>query len=436
LVNSKRGLGALLALVLGVAPAAAQPPDAPHVHAGSEPATLFPARDVSGTAWGPDSAPMFAAHARRGAWELMLHWHAFAQFLYESGEAHHGSRQAGGINWMMAHARRPIGTARLGVRAMVSAEPGTIGGCGYPNLLATGEVCDGDTIHDLQHPHDLFMEVAAEYDAPIAGGLRWQLYGGPAGEPALGPPAFPHRASAFANPIAPIAHHWLDSTHTAFGVVTAGLFTPRWKVEASAFNGREPDADRTDFDLAALDSVSGRLWLLPTADLALQVSAGRLNGAEEGLPGQPRTDVTRATASLTYHRRQAAANRDWAATAAYGMNAESSPVPGGRVEERTHAVLVEGTVTIADRHAVFGRLEVAGKPAHDLHVHELITSIFTVGKLQGGYTRDLPAWRGVVAGLGGTAAATFLPAALAPRYGGRVAPGFGVFLTVRPARHQ
>lgn len=60
---------------------------------------------------------------------------------------------------------------------MISIEPATIGGCGYPDLLATGELCDRDSFHDRQHQHDLLMEVAADYDCPLRGNLRWQLYG-------------------------------------------------------------------------------------------------------------------------------------------------------------------------------------------------------------------------------------------------------------------
>jgi hypothetical protein len=40
-------------------------------------------------------------------------------------------------------------------------------GCGYPDLLATGERCDGEPIHDRQHQHEFFMEVAARYDRPL-----------------------------------------------------------------------------------------------------------------------------------------------------------------------------------------------------------------------------------------------------------------------------
>ena len=53
---------------------------------------------------------------------------------------------------------------------------------------------------------------------PVVSNLNYS-----AGEPALGPAGFPHRVSSMLNPVAPISHHWLDSSHISFGVVTAGL---------------------------------------------------------------------------------------------------------------------------------------------------------------------------------------------------------------------
>jgi hypothetical protein len=224
-------------------------------HEGHTGAMTMEMREASGTSWLPDESPMYAIHAQHGSWQLMFHENLFVQFLHESGDR--GDDQFGSINWAMGMARRSVGKGTLSTRAMVSLEPWTIGGCGYPDLLASGERCNDAPIHDRQHPHDLFMELAASYDAPLKGSVRWQIYGGPAGEPALGPVAFPHRTSAMPNPLAPIAHHWMDSTHVTFGVVTAGVFSHRWKAEASAFNGREPDSNRTDFDFGALDSFSG-----------------------------------------------------------------------------------------------------------------------------------------------------------------------------------
>jgi hypothetical protein len=308
---------------------------------------------------------------------------------------------------------------------MVSLEPLTIRGCGYPDLLATGELCDGDNIHDRQHPHDLFMEMAAQFDRPLTRSVRWQVYGALAGEPALGPPAFPHRVSAMPNPIAPITHHWLDATHISFGVVTTGVYGARWKAETSVFNGREPDEARYGIDLGRLDSVSGRVSFLPTAALALQVSAGRLESAELESPSAPAVDVVRVTSSATYHRAFGGRHM-WATTVAWGANREDG--------DTTHGVLLESAVSLSNRDVWFGRLEVNGKPAHDLHIHES-TGVFTVGKAQSGYTRYMATRYGLQPGVGGFVSAALVPESLQPRYGG-VGVGVGLFLTLRSSQHQ
>ena len=409
------------------APPSPQPGvEQPHDHGATAAVpALFPAREGSGTAWLPDNTPMYALHGRAGAWELMGHGNVFAQFLYEAAAEHRGGAQAGSINWIMGMARRGIGGGRLGVRTMLSLEPVTVPGCGYPDLLATGEFCDGDSIHDRQHPHDLFMELAVDYERALRGPLRWQVYAGLAGEPALGPGAFPHRLSAMPNPIAPTGHHWLDATHITYGVVTAGLFTSRWKAEASIFNGREPDENRWDLDLAALDSFSGRFWFAPSAALVLQVSAGHLNEAEAAHSAQPRVDVRRVTASATYHRQLRTASV-WATTLGWGRNLESG--------EATHSVMLETSLSLEDRDVWYGRMEVGGKSAHDLHVHET-DDVYIVGKLQGGYTRYLAPRHGLSVGFGGEMSAALVPEYLVPRYGNRANLGIGLLVTLRPAAH-
>jgi hypothetical protein len=378
-------------------------------------------RESSGTAWQPDASPMYALHGQARGWNLMGHGNAFVQVLHESGKR--GDSQLGSINWIMGMADRTVGGGALRLRGMFSLEPWTIRGCGYPDLLASGEICDGEPIHDRQHPHDLLMEIAAQYNHPLAGSLRWEVYGGPAGEPALGPAAFPHRFSAMPNPLAPISHHWLDATHITFGVVTTGIYGRRWKAEASAFNGREPDDERANLGVGALDSVSGRLWFLPTASLALQVSAGRLTDAEPGDEGG-RIDVDRITASATLHRALATGSF-WASTVAWGRNA----VPG----HASNALLVETNVTFDERNTWFGRFELVGKSAHDLDLNG--SDAFTVGKLQGGYTRYLDAWDLLKAGFGAAVSAGLVPSGLRSVYGSRVNLGLAVFVTVRPALH-
>jgi hypothetical protein len=428
-------LGILVGFALAGTAAQAQS----HQHAPEHThGALFSPRDASGTAWVPDETPMYALPRTLGKWEVMLHGTAFAQFLYESGDRHRtggfGDRQASSVNWGMIMARRPWGAGRVGLRAMGSVEPWTVADCGFINLLASGEMCQGDTIHDRQHPHDLVMELAADYDRPVGGSLRWQVYGGLAGEPALGPAGFPHRVSAGPNPIAPAAHHWLDSSHVTFGLITTGVYGKQWKAETSIFNGREPDENRTDLDLGPLDSLSGRVSFAPTPRLAVQVSAGHLHGAEAEFAPSPRSDVDRVTASATYHR-MASADRTWAAMLAYGVNSGREVIPGDVVRLVTHAVLLEGSLTLRERHTWFGRAEAVGKPGHDLHVHEEPARVFPVAKMEAGYTRHFTAWKGLVPGVGGVVSINVVPDALAPRYSGHVAVGLGAFFVVRPRQH-
>ena len=425
--------------LLRAAPTIAQ--DTPHHHHPPPPEGETPhstggavPMEVSGTSWLPATTPMYGWMRNAAGWQLMGHANVFAQFLFESGEIHRRGHQFGSVNWAMGSATRLIGSGHLTLRTMLSAEPWTIGGCGYPDLLATGEICRRDTIHDRQHPHDLFMEAAAEYDGPLTGTARWQLYVAPVGEPALGPPAFPHRPSSFPNPLAPIAHHWLDSTHISFGVLTGGIYNARWKVEGSVFNGREPDPVRTNFDFAPLDAVAGRLSVAPTSRLTLQVSAGHLPEAEAGPGRLPRTDVTRATASGSYQR-GITSGMLLAATLAYGVNSQDTVIPEGRVHQTGHAVLAEAAVTIRDRHTTFARYEIVGKPAHDFHADQYAALVFTVGKLQLGYARRLVQRHSVVVSTGGVMMVSLVPPLLAPYYGGRVTPGFGIFLNLRPQAH-
>src|SRR5881628_801045 len=210
------------------------------MHAG--PLDIPETRMGSGTSWLPDASPMHAAHIALGDWTLMVHGKVFFQYDWQGGSR--GSNQLGIVNWAMAVVSRPLGGGQLQLRGMVSAEPGTIGSRGYPLLVQSGESYQGAPLHDRQHPHDLFMELAALYERPVARNLALSLYLAPVGEPAVGPVAFPHRPSAADDPLAPISHHWQDGAHITFGVVTAGVFTRRAKLEGSWFNGREPDGLR------------------------------------------------------------------------------------------------------------------------------------------------------------------------------------------------
>src|SRR5215471_10641082 len=135
----------------------------------------------------------------------------------------------------MLMAERDVGRGRLMLRGMVTAEPLTAPHGGFPELFQTGETYHKRPIIDAQHPHDLFMELAASYTIPLTEKVALNFYGGPVGEPALGPTAFMHRLSASENPSAPLGHHWQDSTHITHGVITAGITAGLFRVESSLF---------------------------------------------------------------------------------------------------------------------------------------------------------------------------------------------------------
>src|SRR6185312_16268523 len=94
---------------------------------------------------------------------------------------------------------------------------------GYAELFQVGETLDGRPLVDRQHPHDLFMQLAALWRVPLGDRSGLTLAGAPVCEPALGPAAFMHRASIAEYPFAPLSHHTFESTHSAFGVVTAAV---------------------------------------------------------------------------------------------------------------------------------------------------------------------------------------------------------------------
>jgi hypothetical protein len=202
------------------------------------------------------------------------------------------------------------------------------------------------------------------------------------------------------------------------------------------FNGREPDPVRTDFDVAALDSFAGRVSIAPAERWALQVSGGHLRAAEAGIGILPPNDVNRATASAIYHRPIGTGGL-WATTIAYGVNSAPHVIPGvGAIQQTSHAALLESSVSPGGADTWFGRVEIAGKSAHDLHAEEFGATVFTVGKLQAGYERRVAAWKGLMTSVGATGSLSILPPLLGPTYGGRVVPGFGVFAAWRPASVQ
>lgn len=360
-------------------------------------------RESSGTSWQPDSTPMEGIHAMQGAWTTMLH--GFADAIYDDQGGPRGNAQTLSTSMLMFMARRELEDGAFGVHLMVSAEP-LMGASGYPLLFQTGETADGRVpLIDRQHPHNLLMEAAATYSRDLAPGSSVFVYAGPAGEPALGPTTFMHRFSAEDNPEAPITHHWLDSTHVTFGVVTAGYAWRQFKLDASAFNGREPDQHRFDLELRPLDSYSARLTWNPSRDWSAQVSTGRLASPEQLEPG---IAVRRTTASVTYNA--PSPGQWWQTTFAFGRN---SPSQG----PASSAWLLESALKLTASQTLFGRAERVAKDELFLPGAPLYGQTFEIEKLSLGYIFDFAEVSAVSFGVGGLASAYAFPAALDATYG-------------------
>ncbi len=357
--------------------------------------------EASGTARLPQAEGMMPGlhFDLGGGWNGMAHGYAWGVYTEQTGPR--GDDKLYVQSMAMLMAEREFEGGRLQLKAMISAEP-LMNNRGYPNLFATGETAGGEPLVDRQHPHDLFMELAARVDVDIAEGTTAFLYGGPVGEPALGPPAFMHRASARLNPEAPITHHWFDSTHITYGVVTAGVASSLWQIEASAFRGEEPDEDRWDIETPRLDSWSVRGTLTPSPNWALQVSHGRIDEPEAAHPG---VDEARTTASVHYN-----SGNGLAATAAFSAK---NRVPGDTLT----AWLAEANWDVSERHTLFARFEnVANDELFPDHAHPLHDVAFRVSKVQAGYAYTLPLGPFGLS-LGGSAATFIKPDALDAFYG-------------------
>jgi hypothetical protein len=298
----------------------------------------------SGTSLEPNSTPHEMLMDMRGSWMLMFHGEGFLNSIQQSGPR--GGDKIFSTNWIMPMAQREIGPGTLTLRTMLSLEPATITRRRYPEILQVGETAYGNPIVDGQHPHDFFMELAAIYDVKLGGNALLSFYAAPVGDPALGPTAYPHRASAGENPMATLGHHLEDSTHIANDVLTAALTYKIARLEFSGFHGREPDEYRWDIDSGRIDSWSTRLTVSPRPNWSGQYSVGRLKSPEQLNPSE---DVLRMTASLMYNRPFHRGN--WASTLVWGRN---RTLPEGEV---FNGYLAETTVKFRERNYAWGRVE-------------------------------------------------------------------------------
>jgi len=376
---------------------------------GTYPAT----REASGTSWQPDTSAHQGLMSMSGDWMLMAH--GVVNLVYDHQAGRRGDDKAFASGMLMGMAQRPFGNGTLQFRVMLSPDP-LMGKRGYPLMLASGETANGtDRLIDRQHPHDLFMELSASVSQGIGRNSSLFLYAGLPGEPAFGPPAFMHREAILDSPEAPITHHWLDSTHISFGVVTGGIVVDRIKLEISRFNAREPDQHRWNIEAGPLDSTAVRVSWNPVRTFALQGGWGHFVAPEQLEPG---IDQKRWSASALWAD-EVAQGWKMAGTLAWGRKAARG--------HRDDAIAVEASLKHRSW-TLFGR----GEATENRELTNLEDGpAYQVGKVSLGAVRDFRLADHLVLGAGGLVAINFVPEAVAPSYGGRNPTGAMGFLRLK-----
>lgn len=399
---------AVLAVLLA-APASAQ-----HEHHATPPPSVTDAADHDHNLFQSDMTLMTGMTPRDPMEEMSAPgWHVMllgiARIGYNRQNGPSGEDAFESSNWNMIHAGRRVGPGRLSLMLMNSLEPWTFERRGSPELFQTGESFRGRPLVDRQHPHDFFMNLSATYRMTLGHAAAAWIQLAPVGEPAIGPTAFMHRASAGENPTAPLGHHWQDSTHITFNVATAGAGWKAVSVEGSVFHGAEPDEDRWDIEGGKIDSAAGRVKVTIPGGWSAQLSHAFVHEPEEAEPG----NLHRTTASIHYG---AEGDRPFAATLLWGRNDEAHGV--------SESVLLEAAYQVTRADHVYARIEWVEKDRHLLLFKGAevtpavdIPEIARIGALTLGYLKDLAVARGLRIGAGADLTGYSFPSELEAVYG-------------------
>jgi len=374
-------------------------------------------QEASGTSMNPTagSLPMLMTHT--AGWNWMFMGEAFIVDTQQSAPRGHDKFYS--TNWFMTGVEHRLGNGSFMIQLMLSLEPATITDRRYPELFQTGETAYGIPLVDAQHPHNFIMGLGFTYAHPWGQNGLWELYYAPVGDPALGPVAFPHRASASELPQAPLAHHWEDSTHIAYNVATGVLSYKMVRWEVSGFHGAEPGENRWIVTSGVMDSWSSRASIFPTKHWMAQFSAGRLTRPEQGQPG----DVVRTTGSLHYSK--PLPGGIWSSSLIWGRNHYTDN------KRNANAYTLESVISLSRKNILTGRAELVDKDELFDAVPALSGRAFRIGAFTLGYTREIGTAFGILkTALGANASSYSLPSIIKPYYGDRPW-GVNVFLRIR-----
>ena len=382
----------------------------------------------SGTSAEPNSTPVPMLMTKLGKWTLMFHANVFV--LDEQQSSVRGGDKFFSTNWFMGMAQHALGPGTFTARAMLSLEPATVTERQYPLLFQQGETAFGKPIADGQHPHNFFMEIAALYDLKLGKNGLLSFYAAPMGDPAIGPMAYAHRASASEDPLATLGHRQEDSTHIAEDVVTVGAAYRIVRVEASGFHGREPNENRWNISQGKIDSWSTRLTIQPGKNWSGQYSYARIASPEALFANE---DQERMTASAMYNR--AIRNGNWASSLIWGRTRSLQD------NSKFNSYALESTLRFLTRNHTWTRIENAERSNELLLGENALPANFIeqpIGRVQAytlGYDRDFDLIPHVATALGAQVTVYGVGENLKLVYGSHPA-GVAVFVRIRPFSGQ
>lgn len=353
----------------------------------------------SGTSWLPKSTPDYGYMLNTKDVAFMFHGSISPRYTSQNifnSDKRKGQNFNAPSSFMGMMQTSIFDNDRLTLNAMFSLDPFTVGSPGYPLLFQNGETWRGIPLFDIQHPHDLFSELSLTYSYAFTKKFSMFGYFGLPAEPAFGPTAFMHRPSYFSNPDAPIGHHWQDSTHITFGVGTLGLIYDDFKLDASAFNGNEPDENKLNIDLPKLDSYSVRLTLNPYKNLSVQTSyANVAEDCNKSRIKETTSRLNKLTLSTTYNNLIDDSEKNYtncSTSIVYGVNKNDQSLE--------HSALLESELMLWRKNHFYSKLEFVQKNSDELQLPSKETKLYNIFGLTVGASRTILSFSNTIVNLG------------------------------------
>jgi len=355
---------------------------------------------------------------------FMLHGNGFGVYSTSSGPR--GRSGFSSPNMVMADLGSSLGDNHyLDLNVMLTAEKWTFPERGYAELLQIGEHDEnGKPYLDAQHPHSSpIMGLTLSDTITLGRGKKdhLKLFFAPRGQSTDGPIAFMHRQTGMSNPDAPLGHHiGQDVGHITSTVIGASLKLGDARIQASTFNGTEPEPAHVDLPLGTPNSYAMRLVGEFSPAVMGMISGAHVKKPEADDPSIP--FVNRYSASL-YTQHSFSEGWKFHNTFIYGLVANYDHA--GNLSSFGDEFLLHGGTP-----RIWGRAEVLQRTPNefqiaspDPHAGKWV-GVFTLG-----YTHQLASWSGIEVLSGGSVTKTFLRSEYEAAYGGNPLAG-KVFLQI------